>query len=175
VKVPRDDKKPGKGSYWMLDPDSYNMFENGSFLRRRKRFKKKDAMREKEDIIKRQMGLSNNNSSSGMSGQVDLDGSGVQPLDMVHHHQFSYHHPFHAHHHGAALTSQHHHQLLHEQLDDLKPQIDTNLMIRKFKMAQHSDDDDDEDDDQSSGDISESRSPFHSSPIRPKTCRHTCI
>ena len=50
IKVPRDDKKPGKGSYWSLDPDSYNMFENGSFLRRRKRFKKKDAMKEKEDI-----------------------------------------------------------------------------------------------------------------------------
>ncbi|XP_024622168.1 forkhead box protein C1 [Neophocaena asiaeorientalis asiaeorientalis] len=43
VKVPRDDKKPGKGSYWTLDPDSYNMFENGSFLRRRRRFKKKDT------------------------------------------------------------------------------------------------------------------------------------
>lgn len=40
VKIPRDDKKPGKGSYWTLDPDSYNMFENGSYLRRRKRFKK---------------------------------------------------------------------------------------------------------------------------------------
>uniref|UniRef100_A0A8C4N6L1 Forkhead box C1 n=1 Tax=Eptatretus burgeri TaxID=7764 RepID=A0A8C4N6L1_EPTBU len=49
VKVPRDDKKPGKGSYWTLDPDSYNMFENGSFLRRRRRFKKKDALREKEE------------------------------------------------------------------------------------------------------------------------------
>ncbi|XP_068175330.1 forkhead box C1-A-like [Antennarius striatus] len=49
VKVPRDDKKPGKGSYWTLDPDSYNMFENGSFLRRRRRFKKKDAQREKDD------------------------------------------------------------------------------------------------------------------------------
>uniref|UniRef100_A0A8C6L8X6 Forkhead box C1 n=1 Tax=Nothobranchius furzeri TaxID=105023 RepID=A0A8C6L8X6_NOTFU len=49
VKVPRDDKKPGKGSYWTLDPDSYNMFENGSFLRRRRRFKKKDVQREKDD------------------------------------------------------------------------------------------------------------------------------
>nr|XP_033795930.1 forkhead box protein C2 [Geotrypetes seraphini] len=49
VKVPRDDKKPGKGSYWTLDPDSYNMFENGSFLRRRRRFKKKDVGREKEE------------------------------------------------------------------------------------------------------------------------------
>lgn len=43
VKVPRDDKKPGKGSYWTLDPDSANMFENGSYLRRRRRFKKKDV------------------------------------------------------------------------------------------------------------------------------------
>lgn len=54
VKVPRDDKKPGKGSYWTLDPDSYNMFDNGSYLRRRRRFKKKDALKEKEDAIKRQ-------------------------------------------------------------------------------------------------------------------------
>lgn len=56
VKVPRDDKKPGKGSYWTLDPDSYNMFDNGSYLRRRRRFKKKDAIKEKEDAIKRQSG-----------------------------------------------------------------------------------------------------------------------
>jgi len=57
VKVPRDDKKPGKGSYWTLDPDSYNMFDNGSYLRRRRRFKKKDAMREKEETIKRMVGV----------------------------------------------------------------------------------------------------------------------
>ncbi|KAF6200577.1 hypothetical protein GE061_005020 [Apolygus lucorum] len=57
VKVPRDDKKPGKGSYWTLDPDSYNMFDNGSYLRRRRRFKKKDALREKEEAMKRQQEL----------------------------------------------------------------------------------------------------------------------
>ena len=45
--MPRDDKKPGKGSFWTLDPDSYIMFENGSFLRRRRRFKKKDAVKDK--------------------------------------------------------------------------------------------------------------------------------
>lgn len=39
-KVQRDDKRPGKGSYWTLDPESYNMFDNGSYLRRRRRFKK---------------------------------------------------------------------------------------------------------------------------------------
>ncbi|XP_077573334.1 forkhead box C1-A-like [Stigmatopora nigra] len=49
VKVPRDDKKPGKGSYWTLDPDSYNMFENGSLLRRRRRFKKKDALKDERE------------------------------------------------------------------------------------------------------------------------------
>lgn len=54
VKVPRDDKKPGKGSYWTLDPDSHGMFDNGSYLRRRRRFKKKDAVREKEENLKRQ-------------------------------------------------------------------------------------------------------------------------
>ncbi|XP_077166324.1 forkhead box protein C2 [Paroedura picta] len=52
VKVPRDDRKPGKGSYWTLDPDSYNMFENGSFLRRRRRFKKKDVSKDKEDALR---------------------------------------------------------------------------------------------------------------------------
>nr|XP_056718704.1 forkhead box protein C2 [Euleptes europaea] len=52
VKVPRDDKKPGKGSYWTLDPDSYNMFENGSFLRRRRRFKKKDVSKEKDEPLR---------------------------------------------------------------------------------------------------------------------------
>lgn len=37
LKIQRDDKKPGKGSYWSLDPEAYNMFENGSYLRRRRR------------------------------------------------------------------------------------------------------------------------------------------
>lgn len=57
VKVARDDKKPGKGSYWTLDPDSYGMFDNGSYLRRRRRFKKKDALREKEETMKRTLTL----------------------------------------------------------------------------------------------------------------------
>ena len=44
MKVARDEKRPGKGSYWTLDPDSYNMFDSGSYLRRRRRFKKKDVI-----------------------------------------------------------------------------------------------------------------------------------
>jgi len=40
VKVAREPGNPGKGNYWTLDPASEDMFDNGSFLRRRKRFKR---------------------------------------------------------------------------------------------------------------------------------------
>lgn len=39
IKVPRSADKPGKGSYWALHSDAINMFENGCYLRRQKRFK----------------------------------------------------------------------------------------------------------------------------------------
>ncbi|CAI4228264.1 unnamed protein product [Auanema sp. JU1783] len=40
MKIPREPGNPGKGNYWGLDPKSEGMFDNGSFLRRRKRFKR---------------------------------------------------------------------------------------------------------------------------------------
>ncbi|CAD5216043.1 unnamed protein product [Bursaphelenchus xylophilus] len=40
VKMPREPGNPGKGNYWTLDPNAQDMFDNGSFLRRRKRFKR---------------------------------------------------------------------------------------------------------------------------------------
>ncbi|KAJ0050770.1 hypothetical protein NL108_005895 [Boleophthalmus pectinirostris] len=42
VKIPREPGRPGKGNYWALDPNAEDMFESGSFLRRRKRFKRCD-------------------------------------------------------------------------------------------------------------------------------------
>ena len=39
IKVPRDQKRPGKGAFWALHPDAQDMFENGSLLRRKRRFK----------------------------------------------------------------------------------------------------------------------------------------
>jgi hypothetical protein len=39
LQVARRGDKPGKGSYWAVHPDALRMFENGSCLRRRKRFK----------------------------------------------------------------------------------------------------------------------------------------
>ncbi|XP_018655144.1 putative forkhead protein/ forkhead protein domain [Schistosoma mansoni] len=40
MKIPREPGNPGKGNYWTLDPNSLDMFDNGSFLRRRKRYKR---------------------------------------------------------------------------------------------------------------------------------------
>ncbi|CAL8346599.1 unnamed protein product [Gadus morhua 'NCC'] len=52
VKIPREPGNPGKGNYWTLDPQSEDMFDNGSFLRRRKRFK-----RHQPDILRDQTAL----------------------------------------------------------------------------------------------------------------------
>ena len=38
IKVPRHPTKPGKGGYWTLHPKAIAMFENGTLLRRKKRF-----------------------------------------------------------------------------------------------------------------------------------------
>ena len=45
--VPREPGKPGKGNYWALDPAAEDMFDNGSFRRRRKRFKRPNHNGEK--------------------------------------------------------------------------------------------------------------------------------
>ncbi|KAF6028845.1 FOXA1 [Bugula neritina] len=49
VKVPRTPDRPGKGSYWTLHPDSGNMFENGCYLRRQKRFKVQGRKGDRKD------------------------------------------------------------------------------------------------------------------------------
>ena len=71
VKVPRSPDRPGKGSYWTLHPDSGNMFENGCYLRRQKRFKctKKDGMRG------RNSGGGDNDPMSDPNGTDDYDKS----------------------------------------------------------------------------------------------------
>lgn len=51
IKVSRNDQRSGKGSYWTLHPNAYNMFENGSFLRRRRRFKYKEGSANMESAI----------------------------------------------------------------------------------------------------------------------------
>lgn len=48
VKIPREPGNPGKGHYWTLDPSSSDMFDHGSFLRRRKRFKRNEPCKHNE-------------------------------------------------------------------------------------------------------------------------------
>ena len=43
LKIPRKPGNPGKGHFWTLDPASSDMFDHGSFLRRRKRFKRNNV------------------------------------------------------------------------------------------------------------------------------------
>lgn len=42
-KLPREQGRPGKGHYWILDPGARHMFDDGSYRRRKKRYKKGDA------------------------------------------------------------------------------------------------------------------------------------
>ena len=58
IKIPRRPDRPGKGAYWTMHPSALNMFENGSFLRRRKRFK---VTRDEKDAL--DAGLSQLNTS----------------------------------------------------------------------------------------------------------------
>ncbi|KYO37919.1 forkhead box protein L1 [Alligator mississippiensis] len=37
IKVPREKSRPGKGSYWTLDPKCLDMFENGNYRRRKRK------------------------------------------------------------------------------------------------------------------------------------------
>nr|XP_057919313.1 forkhead box protein D1 [Doryrhamphus excisus] len=53
VKIPREPGNPGKGNYWTLDPESADMFDNGSFLRRRKRFKRQQT----QDLLREHSGF----------------------------------------------------------------------------------------------------------------------
>lgn len=72
VKVSRSPDKPGKGSYWTLHPDSGNMFENGCYLRRQKRFKCEKKMSPKSDGRKEQgVGASPSEDSIKPPGLLD--------------------------------------------------------------------------------------------------------
>uniref|UniRef100_A0A087YEM4 Forkhead box A3 n=1 Tax=Poecilia formosa TaxID=48698 RepID=A0A087YEM4_POEFO len=67
VKVARSPDKPGKGSYWTLHPQSGNMFENGCYLRRQKRFKIEDKAAKK--------GAKNQEGASGKGDRLGEDRS----------------------------------------------------------------------------------------------------
>lgn len=64
VKVSRNSVKPGKGNYWALHPKAGDMFGNGSFLRRSKRFKSGSTSPKHSSDSNLSPSTSPNNSSS---------------------------------------------------------------------------------------------------------------
>ncbi|ODM91987.1 Silk gland factor 1, partial [Orchesella cincta] len=121
IKVPRTPDRPGKGSFWSLHPDSGNMFENGCYLRRQKRFKddKKEAVRaahrttqgqDQQHSISSTSGgsngstgsltsLSTNNNNNNLVSSKSSSGKHQQTPPGGGHHQ-THHHS----HHGSATT-----------------------------------------------------------------------
>ncbi|KAI1280419.1 Fork head domain-containing protein FD3 [Halotydeus destructor] len=90
VKIPREPGNPGKGNYWTLDPASEDMFDNGSFLRRRKRYKRAHA-----ELM-------------AMKGALfDLEPY-HHPLAGRGHHHHHQHHRAHHHQHQVHFMPQHH-------------------------------------------------------------------
>ena len=90
LKVPRTPDKPGKGSFWTLHPESGNMFENGCYLRRQKRFKcdRKDgrhSQKSSSSVSASSNGsLSGSNKSSIDSNQTQLNATAANNTNMNH-------------------------------------------------------------------------------------------
>lgn len=76
IKLPREPGKPGKGNYWTLDPAAEDMFDNGSFLRRRKRFKRTDS---EKALINSYLQEQSAFSSPGLKPYVGSPGNGFYP------------------------------------------------------------------------------------------------
>ena len=131
IKIPRRPDRPGKGSYWALHPSCGDMFENGSFLRRRKRFKLgksiKDAtamaiaeMKHYEATLQSQQNhhhhLSSRHSSDTIQEQAKLrlTSLAAAPTHLHHHHLGHHQHspPIH-----PALMSPHLPPLTHSPVD----------------------------------------------------------
>ena len=144
VKVPRTPDRPGKGSFWTLHPDAGNMFENGCYLRRQKRFKcaKREALRKAakdEDDLDDGHTPTDGNTVVSDEHETPVPGdvvttTSVSPSTPVSHHQ---HHPQHQADHAAdvaALQSHHQHQAeqyhhqaqqqQHQQLDQKPLHVD---------------------------------------------------
>ncbi|CAF3333417.1 unnamed protein product [Rotaria socialis] len=54
IKIPRRIDRPGKGNFWALHTKCGDMFENGSYLRRRKRFKLLNKSHTENTVITKQ-------------------------------------------------------------------------------------------------------------------------
>lgn len=115
VKVPRTPDRPGKGSYWALHPDSGNMFENGCYLRRQKRFKCP-----KKEMIRQSTGSDSGRDDSGINPDDSMpsgdDHSPMSsPIPGGHPHHGQSHTPPRTQDHSQQQSQLHHQQQQHQQ------------------------------------------------------------
>jgi hypothetical protein len=75
LKLPREQGRPGKGHYWVLDPEAKHMFDDGSFRRRKRRFKKGDMPDMGDDN-----GVMSKPSSPAEHHHISMTGAGVEQL-----------------------------------------------------------------------------------------------
>ena len=79
LKLPREQGRPGKGHYWILDPAAKHMFDDGSYRRRKRRFKKGDV----PDMNEEEGGVSKPSSPSEHQHQhhsMTATGAGIDQL-----------------------------------------------------------------------------------------------
>jgi len=106
IKIPRHPTRPGKGAYWTLHPKAIAIFENGSLLRRRKRFKLEEE--EKETL---ETELASLNNISRMMPSPSPSSPAVRPVAAYHSALPSYppaYPPPMAYYHPPAPSSPHH-------------------------------------------------------------------
>ncbi|KAM6914337.1 forkhead box D7 [Lycodopsis pacificus] len=93
IKMPREPGNPGKGNYWTLDPNSSDMFENGSFLRRRKRFKRQhfrfDPLKEQHLEPSGLHGFAHGAYGFSAAAAAALQLPGLEIYPYLHHHAHS--------------------------------------------------------------------------------------
>lgn len=81
LKLPREQGRPGKGHYWVLDPAAKHMFDDGSYRRRKRRFKKGDVpdMGEEDNIMSKPSSPSEQHHAIAMSSVAGV-GGGIDQL-----------------------------------------------------------------------------------------------
>lgn len=114
IKIPREPGNPGKGNYWSLDPASEDMFDNGSFLRRRKRFKRNHPGLAKDGLVffsnlgcYRPYGQASYSVQGQMSQPPPAPISFIPLPEGIMVSPSPYHHPHHHHHHPLPPQTQH--------------------------------------------------------------------
>ncbi|XP_029351920.1 hepatocyte nuclear factor 3-beta-like [Echeneis naucrates] len=125
IKVPRSPDRPGKGSFWALHPDSGNMFENGCYLRRQKRFKcLKEAGAEEREAAGTRGSEGGSVSSTGSGSPTPRPSSPPPPSEAKH--LLAAPHPPHPPHHHHHHHHHHPHPLLLHDPSHLNPHYSFN-------------------------------------------------